>query len=126
MQELIDTDFKAVKTPAQACDHYLPKITSGEMDLMAVKRELREKHNFEEEDVRITARVLSNEHMRHTMNNSGKSNAYFSLIVGIVVLLAGIGLTLYLWNRGFIAGVALFVVGFGFVMLIKSITTLGK
>ncbi|MCI0444716.1 hypothetical protein L0152_16100, partial [bacterium] len=40
--QIIDSDFREIKTPYAADKHYLPKVLNGEMDIGAVRKELRE------------------------------------------------------------------------------------
>lgn len=111
----------AINTPAQAEKYYLPFFISGKLDLGDIKNELRSKHQFSEEDVRISARVLSNAHMRHAAESGGMANGYFTLVLGIVILILGILLTLFLFKKGFIAWVSLLVIGTGLLMIFQSI-----
>jgi hypothetical protein len=83
----------AINTPVQAEQYYLPFFISGKLDLAAIKNELRKTHKFSEEDVRITARILSNAHIRNTAENGNKISTYFTLVIGVLLLFLGTALT---------------------------------
>ncbi|MFT5819731.1 MAG: hypothetical protein ACI8ZM_000956 [Crocinitomix sp.] len=114
----------AINTPAQAEKYYLPFFVSAKLDLGAIKKELRSKHRFSEEDVRLAARLLSEAHVRHMSVNTDTANAYFRLILGGIILLGGIALTLFLFEKGFIAYVSFLAIGAGILMIVQSIRNL--
>lgn len=124
--DLIDVDLTAIDTPAQAVTHYLPLLISGKMDLMEIKKSLRENHGFAEEDVKIAARVLSNAHFKHVQNKSILGNGYFSLVVGITLLLGGLFLSAYLWRMSFIATLSVVIILAGIGIILKSMFVINQ
>ena len=116
----------AVNTPAQASEYYLPFFLSGKMDLTFIRKELKEVHKFSEEDIRITARVLSNAHVKHAEQKSLMSSGYFGLVIGIAVLVGGILLTFYLWDKGFVSTLSLIIVAAGLGILYRSNKSIGS
>ena len=111
----------AINTPVQAVKYYLPFFVSDKLDLGAIKKELRTTHKFSEEDVRITARSLSQAHVKYMAENSDTANAYFRLVLGGIISLGGIGLTIFLYEKGFIAYVSFFAIGAGLLMIGQAI-----
>lgn len=124
--DLIDVDLGVIDTPNQAVTHYLPLLISGEKDLMEIKKILREVHGFEEEDVKIVARVLSNAHFKHTQTKSALGSGYFSLAVGVLVLLGGLFLSAYLWRRGFIATLSIVIILVGIGTIMRSVSLINQ
>lgn len=123
----LDESFTSISTPAQAEKHYLPLFLSNKYDLMAIKKELREKHNFSEEDVLISARVISSAHVKHLQRNPNNHKAfdYFNLILGIILFCSGLFLILFLWDLGWISTIPFILVGTGITMIFRS-NVLGK
>jgi hypothetical protein len=111
----------AINTPAQAEKYYLPFFVSGKLDLGAIRKELRTLHQFSEEDIKLASRLISEAHVRYATQNTDTANAYFKLVLGGIILLGGIALTLFLFKKGFIAYVSLFVIGAGLLMILQSI-----
>ncbi len=115
----IDQDITQIATPVDAEKHYLPKIIANEIDLMQIKEELRKIHSFSEEDVRISARVISNAHFKHLQNTPGKIQKYMQISVGAVVFGGGIVMILYLWNRGWVSIIP-FIIMFAGISIILA------
>ncbi|WP_066756631.1 hypothetical protein [Crocinitomix algicola] len=124
MEEALDTNFKSIKTPHEAGDYYLPLLVKKKMDLMEIKNELREKHYFTEEDVRITARWLSNKQMSAHALKGDKNNAIVGLIIGLVFMIGGLALYFYLLRLGFIAVISFLLTGIGLLRFISALKTL--
>ncbi|NOQ72398.1 MAG: hypothetical protein GQ574_10380 [Crocinitomix sp.] len=111
----------AINTPAQAVKYYLPFFVSNRLDLGAIKKELRTTHQFSDEDVLIASRSLSEAHVKHMAENTDTANAYFKLVLGGIIFLGGIGLTIFLLEKGFIAYVSFFAIGAGLLMIAQAI-----
>lgn len=126
MEKLLDQDFKTISTPVDAEKHYTPFIQSGEMDLMAVKKELREVHHFEEADVRISANVLSKIQLKTHIRKDGQGYSIFGIGFGTLLVIVGMYLAFFLNERGFISFVAYGLIGGGISMVIASIVALKK
>ena len=118
--EPIDDNITAINTPVQAEKYYLPFLISGEMDLMAIKKELREIHQFSEEDVRITSRVLSNAHFKHTQENPGGFQKYLQPILGGLIMAGGALLIIMLWSAGWVSVLPFLIIGVGATILFTS------
>lgn len=118
--EPIDNNITAINTPAQAEKYYLPFLISGEMDLMAIKTELREIHKFSDEDVRITSRVLSNAHFKHSQENPGGFHKYLQPILGGLIMAGGALMIIFLWNSGWISILPFVIMGTGASILFTS------
>lgn len=100
---LLDNKFTAINTPAAAVTYYLPFLVSGEIDLMAIKNELRNVHKFSAADVSIKAQSLVHEHTKHQKKNPFKYAREFQFGIGLIMIGAGIMFTIFLWKIGFIA-----------------------
>lgn len=111
--EPIDDNITAINTPAQASTYYLPFLISGEMDLMAIKKELREMHKLSEENVQITSRVLSNAHFEHIKENSGGFQKFLQPILGGLIMVGGALMILFLWNSGWVSIFPFLIMGTG-------------
>ena len=99
----LDKGLTAINTPADAATYYLPFLVSDKMDLMAIKKELRQVHQFSKADISLTAEILVREHTHHAEKHPFKYTREFQFGSGIILIGAGIVFTLFLWKLGFIA-----------------------
>lgn len=118
-EKILDDEIHHFETPAQAEKFYRPKLLNGKMDLMAIKSELREKYNFSEEDVRITARVLANARLNAKANDVGYGHNITRIILGLTLVAGGGFMIMWLWNVGWVSTIPFLISGIGFVILFK-------
>ena len=126
MEQIIDQDFKKITNPVDAEIHYSPYVKSGEMDLMAVQKELKEIHGFTDDDMRITSNSLSQVLMQAHLNQSGLSNSIVLIGIGLILFILGIALTFYLNDMGIIAFAPYLIIGAGGGMITSSIWSILK
>lgn len=126
MTSILDLNFTSINSPYEAEKHYAPRIMAGEMDLMAVKNELRTIHQFDEVDVRITANSLAKIQQAKFQKSAGLGSAVFLLFFGIILLALGGLMFVFLFNQGFISTINYVVIGAGLVMIVSSLKSMLK
>lgn len=99
--EPLDKESIAITNPVQAEKYYLPKVIAKEMDLTAVKKELRELHPFSEEDVRISAHVISNAEFKFKEKNPEGYMKWAPLTVSLILIVGGIAMFYMMSELGF-------------------------
>ncbi len=117
----IDEGFEAINTPYAAEKHYLPKVVVGEMDISAVRRELREIHKMSEEDIRISARAIGDSHLRNLATTSQGGHAIFGMIVGSSLIVGGVVFFFILWDSGWIASAPIFMAVLGITLIVRAV-----
>jgi hypothetical protein len=117
----IDEGFEAIDSPYAAEKYYLPKVLSGEMDLSAVRKELREIHKMDDENVRISARAIGDAHLKNLATTSHGGHAIFGMIVGASLIVGGIIFFFILWDSGWIASAPIFMAVLGVTLIFRAV-----
>lgn len=125
MNTVLDEGFVKLVTPAQAEKHYLPKVIAEEKDLTEVRRELKEIHNFSEEDIRIAARVISNAQFEYIRNKKAQRSGWVGVIagciLGVIRVMSWIFLQQHIVRKPILIIVPLGIGGAGFLMFFRAI-----
>ena len=119
--ELLDKDITAINTPAAAVKYYLPFLVSGKMDLMAIKKELKEVHQFSKVDLSITAQSLVKEHTQHQRENPFSFSREIKFVVALLMISGGVVFAFLLWETGFIAVLPFILISGGVGLLFQAI-----
>ena len=119
--ELLDKEMTAINTPAAAVKYYLPFLVSGKMDLMAIKKELKEVHQFSKVDISITAQSLVRAHTQHQRENPFSFSREIRFTLALLMIGGGIFLALLLWETGFIAVLPFILISGGVGLLFQAL-----
>jgi hypothetical protein len=133
MNNLIDDSILESNNLEDKINEYWPSFKKGKIGRSEIRKEL--KPQFNEEEIKYIVDELSDRHLNgykgsDIINNiessSTKTGAYLYLILGVVLVLAGVCLTWLFWRAGWIAFLTLFMVSAGVGIIFQANKRINK
>ena len=78
---------------AKLVDFFMAKIHDKDFEIYQVRQEL-EKHNIDEEEIKVIVRIVDNAHQRLSLTKAGNSKANELIWIGLVITIVGAGITM--------------------------------
>lgn len=78
---------------AKLVDYFLAKIHDKDFEIYQVRQEL-EKHNIEEDEIKVIVKIVDNAHQRLSLTKAGNSKANELIWIGLVVTIVSAGVTI--------------------------------
>ena len=78
---------------AKLVDYFLAKIHDKDFEIYQVRQEL-EKHNIDEDEIKVIVRIVDNAHQRLSLTKAGNSKANELIWIGLVITIVSAGVTI--------------------------------
>jgi hypothetical protein len=127
MSNLIDDVTTESNNLDDKINEYWPSFKDGKIGRSEIRKELKPK--FKDEQIQCIIDELSDRHLngykgndiiKNIENSSRKTGAYLYLILGVVLVFAGVCLTWVFWQAGWIAFLTLFMVSAGVGIIFQA------